>query len=238
MKTAYLPILSLLLVCNRGNAQQNDTLNAAYNTTVNYYNSVVGNNVLLYNGIRYLNFPYKSEGHPFYEDDTWYKGHVVYDGIYYETSLRYDLATNAVIVPSLENNVVMISLVKHKLASFGWNDHEFVNIQDTLPGLKPGIYERIYDGGVTFLSRKEKVIHEDLSKEIRFSYTENTAYYIRKDSEYVRVSTQKGVLDVLADKKKEIQQYLKRNDIRFKSDKADAMKKIGAYYDQLRNTKS
>lgn len=237
MKTATLFFVCSLFMCNLLFAQQKDTVSTTATATVDYYKATVGNSSLLYNGIRYHRFPYGTEGHAYYGEDSWYNGYVLYDGIQYPTRLRYDIATNVVIIPALSNDVVMIALVKRKLDAFGWDDHHFLNIHDSLPGIGPGIYEQLYNGGVTFLATKEKIIHEDLSKELRYSYSDNNNYYLRKDSVYIHVSSLNSILAILSDKKKEIQQYLKRNNIRFKSDKESAMKAIGAYYDQLKNTK-
>lgn len=238
MKTAFLTLLCTILVCSHLYSQQKDTVGTTYTATVNYYKSAMGNSSMLYNGIRYQRFGFPAEGHAYYGDDSWNTGYVVYDGMQYPTRIRFDIVNKTVIIPSLSNDVVMISLVPHKLDSFGWDGHQFLNIHDSLPGIKPDIYEQLYSGGVTFLARKEKIIHEDLSREIRYSYSEHDNYYLRKDSVFIHVSTLNGILSVLSDKKKEIQQYLKRNSIRFKTDKAAAMKLIGAYYDQLKNNKS
>jgi len=60
-------------------------------------------------------------------------------------------------------------------------------------------------------------------------------YYVRKNNTYYSFSGQGSLLDVLKDKKKEIQQYIKANQIKFRQDPEEAMVKIASYYDHLTN---
>ena len=60
-------------------------------------------------------------------------------------------------------------------------------------------------------------------------------YYIRKNNTYYSVSSQGSMLTILKDKKKELQQYIRANQIKFRKDPEEAMVKIASYYDHLTN---
>jgi len=59
-------------------------------------------------------------------------------------------------------------------------------------------------------------------------------YYLYKNGTYYSVSSEGSFLNVLKDKKKDLQQYIKANKLKFKKyQREDAMAKVAAYYDHL-----
>ena len=58
-------------------------------------------------------------------------------------------------------------------------------------------------------------------------------YYIKKDGRYYSFQKKKNIFEILADHKKEIQQFAKNNKLSFKNDADNMLVKIAAYYDQL-----
>jgi len=60
-------------------------------------------------------------------------------------------------------------------------------------------------------------------------------YYIKKEGVYRTIRNKSSLLSVLKNKKKEVQQYLKTNDIKFKKEPERAMIMAVRYYDQLTN---
>ena len=60
-------------------------------------------------------------------------------------------------------------------------------------------------------------------------------YYIKKDGVYYTIKNKSSLLAVLKSKKKEVQQYLKTNNIKFKREPERAMIMAVRYYDQITN---
>jgi hypothetical protein len=56
---------------------------------------------------------------------------------------------------------------------------------------------------------------------------------VRKNNTYYPISSQGSLLSVFKDKKKELQQYIRSNEIKYRKEPEDAMVKIATYYDHL-----
>ena len=66
-------------------------------------------------------------------------------------------------------------------------------------------------------------------------FSPTVAYYLYKNNRYYPVSSQGEFLNILKDKKKGLQQFIRDNGIKFRKQKEQAMARIAQYYDQLSN---
>jgi hypothetical protein len=60
-------------------------------------------------------------------------------------------------------------------------------------------------------------------------------FYVRKDNVYYKVAGKGALLDILKDRKKQLQQYIKTNKIKFNNDPGRALANIAGYYDHITN---
>jgi len=112
--------------------------------------------------------------------------------------------------------------------------HLFVRItRDSADQVKTGFYDQLYKGKIALYARREKRILEKYSNvQISKVVISENVYYVKKDGGYHTIKNRSSLFAVLKNKKKEVQQYLKTNDIKFKREPERAMIMAVRYYDQ------
>lgn len=214
----------------------------AFNNAVILYNTSLGNQSPIYNGPEYYFYDPTIKGNAYFMDiNAFTPGAIYYDGAYYTgVPMLYDLYSDDVAV-LLYNHFSKFSLRKDKVRSFDFLGHHFVNIDaDTAKGtsgIKSGFYDELYNGKSEVLVKRSKSIQTNtggtLGAERYFSPSKDL--YFKKNNTFYSISSQGSLINILKDKKNEIQQYIKANQIRFRSDPEEAMVKIAMYYDHLTN---
>jgi hypothetical protein len=114
--------------------------------------------------------------------------------------------------------------------------HEFVNMsRDSLhsPGLKGGFYDVISPGKITLLAKRVKTIQRKITMAVEMHVFEGDQYYLKINNVYTPVNTQGAFLRKFADRKSEVQKYMKQNKLNYRSDREGFMKSVVAYYNQL-----
>jgi hypothetical protein len=86
-----------------------------------------------------------------------------------------------------------------------------------------------------FAKREKKILEKYSNVQISKVVISQNIYYIKKEGIYHAVKNKSSMLAVLKDKKRDIQQYLKTNNIKFKQEPERAMIMAVKYYDQLTN---
>jgi hypothetical protein len=202
-----------------------------------YYKSL-GEESPLYNGSEYIEYAYTlQEGHPFFQIADFENGNINLDGmIFHDVPVLYDIVKDQVIIQDFQR-VYKINLPAEKVREFFLLGHLFVRItRDSADQVKTGFYDQLYKGKVALFAKREKKILEKYSN-IQISkvvITENI-YYIKKEGVYHTIKNKSSLFAVLKTRKKEVQQYLKTNNIKFKREPERAMIMAVKYYDQLTN---
>jgi hypothetical protein len=214
----------------------------AFNNAVILYHTSIGEQSPLYNGPEYFFYDPTIKGNAYFmEINAFTPGSVYYDGLYYTgVPMLYDLYSDEVAV-LLYNHYSKFSLIKYRVKSFDFLDHHFVNIDaDTInngSGIKSGYYDELYNGKTEVLVKHSKSVQTNTGGTAASEryYNASRDFYIRKNKVYYSVSSQGSLIDIFKDKKKELQQYVKANQIRFRRDPEEAMVKVATYYDHLTN---
>jgi hypothetical protein len=213
----------------------------AFNNAVILYNSSIGNQSPLFNGPEYFFYDPLIKGNAYFMDINGFTpGSVSYDGAYYTgVPMLYDLYSDAVVV-LLYNHFSKYTLVKEKVKSFDFLDHHFININaDTLSGnseIKSGYYDELYRGKSAVLVKRVKSIQNSTGGTgVEKYFDASRALYLKKGNTYYSVTGQSSLLNILKNKKKELQQYIKTSQIVFRSNPEQAMVEIITYYDHLTN---
>jgi len=213
----------------------------ALNNTLSLFYSSAGKQSPLYNGKEYYFYDPTIKGNAYYADvNAFTPGSVFYDNVHFSgVPMLYDIYGDALVI-LLYNHFTKISLIKDKVASFDFLNHHFVRIDTVIsmnnPVILPGYYDELYGGHLQVLARHSKNIQTTASSQTSESYFNyEKSYFIRKNNIYYSFSGQGSLLDILKDKKKEIQKYLKENQIKYRRDPEEAMVKIASYYDHLTN---
>lgn len=208
------------------------------NTKAVYFESL-GDQSGLFNGSQYAGyaFTFKDGGHPFFYSDVFLKGSIVYDNLMYtQASLLYDEVAEVLLFQDATHR---IQLIGERVSRFSVLDHNFIRIvkdsaKRTL--VSTGFYQLLYEGNITVLKKEVKSIREVLISNTEGVYRYIDAkkyYYIIKNNEYYPIKRKKSALELYKDRRKEMQLYIKRNKLNYKTNPDIFLIKTTAYYDQL-----
>jgi hypothetical protein len=226
-------------VCAQTSADSLNNKLTAYDNTVDKFNAALGPGARLYNGEEYDGYYPGIVGNAYFLDATgWGTGTVTVDGYTFKNvKIRYDLYKDLVIVP-LYNSFLTISLLNERLGSFDVFGHHFIYIKNNpavTGAVHSGIYDELYGGKIQVLCKRSKSIQQDHGTNAITTYFLYSAdYYIFKNNQYFTVSSKGDMLAVLKDKKRQLQQFIRSNKLKFnKTGKEQAMAKVAEYYDRI-----
>jgi hypothetical protein len=209
----------------------------ALNAISAYYEKL-GQESPLYNGSEYLEYASTlQEGHPFFQTVDFVAGDINLNGMIFRgVPILYDIVKDQVIIQDFQR-VYKINLPADKVEWFSVLGHQFIHItRDSADQVKTGFYDQLYKGKIALYAKREKKIIEKYSNiQISKVVVSQNVYYIKKDGIYHTIKSKSSLLAVLKTKKKEVQQYWKTNDIKFKKEPERAMIMAVRYYDQLTN---
>jgi hypothetical protein len=220
-------------------SQQEDSIfyQAALSHTISVYYSQLGDQSQLYNGSLYPGYDFKfREGSPYFLTDKFTGGSVVYDGILFDSlSLLYDDLKRVLVSKS---DGFVLQFVSERISEFTVSGHHFVRLKadSTNQGLsETGFYEILYPGRSRVLKETFKKTREvpSIYEGLLHYVDETTDYFIRTANGYKPANSKGEILQVFKDHKKEVQQYMKKNKLKFRSDKENTLIEVAGYYDQI-----
>lgn len=210
---------------------------AMHNAVTNYHH-YIDKQSRLYNGVEFFGYSPKIEGIPYYLENTWQRGSILYDGILYDTvQMMYDIVKDRVVILHF-NNFFRLSLFSEKVKSFSVMGHQFVRMErDSLNklSLPTGFYDQLYKGNTSVVAKRSKFIEETVKETLERKFVEQYHYYVFKDGNYHIVRTKKGLFSLLKDRSREIRQHLKKNKLKFRKDKENSILQAAIHYDSLKN---
>lgn len=247
LRISFLCFLSIFFI-NRSFGQAVLADSAALNNTVarmtsQFYKSI-GEESRLYNGHEYQPYDPRIKNNALfpYDAKSWEIGEVNYDNVVYQNvPMMYDVYRDVVIV-QLYNKFSMFSLLSNRVQDFTFANHRFIKldadkINGSQSGIIPGFYEQLYSGKIEILAKRGKTLQNSsnavAAPETFFLATND--YYLRKDNTYYKIGSKGSILKLLKDKKSQLQQYLRQNNISYRDDPEGAMAKMASYYDHITN---
>jgi hypothetical protein len=208
----------------------------AFATVLTQYHKTLFPENGLFNGGEYVNYEGTlAGGYPYYGPDRTETGWVYYNGIRYDhLKLLYDVVLDVVAIRS-PNDGFSIALQSERLRAFSMEGHLFVRVvKDSVNDVRTGFYEILYQGKVQLMRRSTKNIQEYTNnlKVERFVYSDSSYYLVRGDH-FFAVNHKKSLLSAMADHRKPVQTYMRKNKLKIGKEKDDTLEKIVAYYDGL-----
>jgi hypothetical protein len=214
-------------------AQQSyvDTTGAGFPQKV--YLTQMSKELSLYNGIQYTYYNLHIEGIPFLLSDDWQTGSVVYDGVLYENiRMKYELVIDKLVITPDPQGGMAIRLFSPRVKEFSFQGKKFIMI-DTIASLEEGFYQELVKGKVSALARKQKFIDEKLETTgIIRKFIERNRYYIIKNDKPHTIRNKNDLLNVLKEKKNEIQQALKDKNLNYRSNPEESLVVAVEIYNQ------
>jgi hypothetical protein len=191
----------------------------------------------LNNGREYVHPASYILGHPFFETKMWTPGKLVYDGVPFNNiGMLYDISKDELVILNfaLPNK---LTLVRQKVREFTLLDHKFIYLNlDTQRRIsEEGFYDQLYHSKVSVLVKRKKIVEVSRNTTLDANFVEENQYYLVKENVLYPVRSKASVLKLLKDKKTDLLQYLRKNDITFRLDPENAIVRMAAYYDQLSN---
>jgi hypothetical protein len=203
-----------------------------------YYIGALGEHSPLYNGIHYIEYAFTlKEGYPYFESQEFMPGEIYFDGmVFHDVPMYYDLVKDIVVIQDFRK-VYKIVLPADKVQQFTLSNHTFIRIEHGDDHqVKTGFYDQLFKGKISVLvKRQKKIIEKKVYPRIELLIDETNTYYIVKDGIYHRCKNKNGLLDILNDKRKGIEDYFKKNEVRFKTNPERAMIAAAEYYNRSGN---
>lgn len=200
---------------------------AASNAKSVFFKAMKGQ-LALFNGSEYQPYRPLGDEHPYFISEDWAMGSIQYNGENYETVfLLYNTFTDDVIIEDANENV--IQLIAARVASFTLDEYKFVRLNDsTIPA---GFYNLLSNGRVKLYAKRKKEFNESVSGlKITRNFIEKNRYYILKSAVFYPVRNKRSVISLFDDRKREINQFIRKNHIRFGANRENAIVMLTEFY--------
>jgi len=209
----------------------------AVNKAIDYYNETIAEQSEIYNGTAYELAPKANKGSVYFQDRNYLTpASIRYNGYWYrEIPVLYDVYNDIMVAAS--RNFFNYILRAEKLSDVNLLSHHFVYLNTENAGnLKPGYYDELYAGKIVVLVKRTKTVNNNVTAQaVEVNYTDANDIYIKKGDKYYYVNSKGSAMDVLKDRKKELEQYLKSNKIKYNKNKETSVAGLARYYDQITN---
>jgi hypothetical protein len=239
--TYALILLTCTLLCKqvRAQATPDNSLSQPERSAVALYNKTMGDRLSVYRGPAVLTYTLRSATNPNFRDTTDYfeDGTINYDNrVYYHVPLLYNVERD--LLQSRVNSSTPYSLLSDRVVDFDMLGRHFIRFipEKNNKIMMPGFYGVLYNGKIEVMGRYQKTVQSQATNVSTINvFYPKTNYFVKKGAAYYNVNSKSKFLDALADKKKELQQFIKENKIDFSDNPERSMVILAAYYDRLTN---
>ena len=188
------------------------------------YDNLIQDQLALFNGVEYVKYDLGFSGNPFFLDDYYAEGTIVYDSmVYHEIPLKYDIVEDKVLVEYFDYAGYRKGLIleNHKVTAFTYEGHQFVKINADNPvgSLEEGFYDILLGDQISIYARRKKQINKAVKNgklSIKFEVLDQ--FFVEQADNTYRVSNKSSLLQLFEDHKKELKKYIKANDLDLKRD--------------------
>jgi hypothetical protein len=208
-------------------------LTASKNRQVSLYTDYIHGQTRLNNGSEHRDYLARDEEHPYFGEDDWTYGTIVYDEEFYaDVPMFYDLSKDKIITEHSLNGS-KLELIPEKISRFTIDGHTFQRLkQDKSRVITEGFYDVLYDGKTKVYVKREKSLQQRVeTNDIIFDFEQKNRVYVFKDGVYHPVKKKKTLLEVFSDKKPEVRAFLNKSDRKYKSNREYAITRVAEFYD-------
>lgn len=217
---------------NRGDIPCHDLLNNK--------DEIYGSDIRLLNGEMYMPANINAEGFPFLLQDEFIKGDLfIKDALYRNVLIKYDLVADRIILHqnTIEGKPVTILLNTAFVDSVHLGGLKLVNTNELIgKDTLKNFVEVIYDNGFKFVSSHEKNFigtYNNLTPYGSFSDA-NTTYYILQNNQLSEIGNKRDLFRYFESDKKEIKEFLRENDIKFRKATRRELKQLMDFCNKLK----
>ena len=204
---------------------------------IDYFNSNIFDQSEIYSGPQYDLYPPANKGTFYFQDKNYCVPSLIcFNSRWHkDIPVLYDVYNDQMV--SVINNSLFV-LKSDKLSDIYLLNHHFVYLKTQgQTDMATGFYDELYGGKSKVLVKRIKTIfdHQVSAQFAEIIYEDHTTIYLKKGDKFIPVSSKGDVKDVFTDKKKQINQFIRTNKIKFNNDKEGAIAKVASYYDQISN---
>lgn len=169
---------------------------------------------------------------PYYKNTTFTRGTVFYDGVKYENqSLAYDVSSDKLVL----EDVQYIEVVQPLVGYFTIRQDTLIYKPDATGGIPKGYYEQIHRSAHTSgLARHTKYLKEAMRGTVlERSYEPTVRYYVLLPGldNYKDIRSEKVLLNMNKDFKKEAKAWLRSRSLRYKSQPKETIRAFLEFYE-------
>lgn len=204
-----------------------------------YSSYILGTSPFLVNGWKYSPEHFNAAGNPHFYDTEWRQGSVkIGKDTFNDLVLSYNLQMDAVVLKKTlkDGQIAYIMLNKDFIDSFTIEQHLFINTEKLFPLVKmAGFAELIYSGEFLLIIKHKKSFVGNFSASTpngSFS-RQSSVMYLMRDNSLNKVTSKKSLLTLFPDHKKEINTYISKQKIRFKTAGNSQLEQLMEYCDGL-----
>lgn len=224
----------LLLLPLSVHAQDSTTvIGSAEQNAVNSYYTFTGLKPALYNGLQHYGYRPAIIGFAYFPSKEWAAGSVNYDNLLYQDmQLMYDAYADKLVVKHIYG--VAFSPLTEKISQFSIGNTKFLRLtkNDGLPAER--FYEVKVDGPVQLLVARVKILTEKIvDNAVEQSFITKDKFYVHRYGKYEHITSQSELLDILADRRKEVSQYIKSSGLKFRKEQELVLTGAIQYYNQI-----
>jgi hypothetical protein len=237
MPTFFRPLILLLLsipllysgYAQTGNPDDSAFYRAALKNTIGYFYANSKSVCTCLRGKEYIASPYSfSEGSPYFLDADAREGSLVYDHVYYDSvRLLYDELQGDLVFVDERHRIMLLN---EKVERFFIEGHQFINLG------AEGYFQLLYEGNSMTLKKEEKKTSQpnlfSVEERVRVIDTK-TVYYLRNGNHLYRIEGKRTFLTVWGNYQSEINEFIKRNKIKFRNELDGDYVRLTAFCDQL-----
>jgi hypothetical protein len=191
----------------------------------------------IFNGKEHPGYFTGIAGTPYYLDNDWQPGSVIYRDIYYPSMwVKYDLVQKEIIVRHPANKLA-ITLFTPRISSFSISGRNFVRIgENDTSCLAPGIYEEVKKGKLNFYILRSKYLLETATAAgLEKEFLTNDSYYVIKDGKCYPLKKKKNIWSLIDQKKSLIKTDLRKKDLKYRKNREATLTEIITYYNDAVN---
>jgi hypothetical protein len=184
----------------------------------------------VYNGRAFDGYPADIKGYALVPEDHWAAVSVLYEGIWYNVTGRYDRHADELVLRNPDSTCLFIPN-RDRIGRFRMEEREFVKLDAATGSSLTGYYEMITDGPFAVFIKRGMLLHEDISgPTVERDFVPQDFYYIRKNGKFHQVRTKSNLFDLIPEKKNQVQKELKNQKIKFRQDPEAAIRIAAGLY--------
>jgi hypothetical protein len=221
----------------QGNAADSNFYASALDATLRTVYQQAADQSGLYNGPLYPGYPFSfKKGSPYFEPAQFSPGDIDYDHLRYQNiPLLYDELRDLLII---QDNQFPLQLVNSFLSGFTLHGHQFVKWEGAGPKEFNGrevFFELLVQGPIQVLKKESKKLSEEVSVDlgIERSVLQEERYFIGREGSLSEIRKERDLLGLLKDRQKEIRQYLKDHQLKFRDDPEKLLIQVAGYYEKI-----